>query len=51
MTGPTEPSADIRQAASVLWQMFVALTSEGFSEHQALQVIAHVLQSQQGGQP
>jgi hypothetical protein len=42
--GPTEPRADLRRAASELWQMFVALTSEGFSEAQALQIIAFVLQ-------
>lgn len=39
----TEPSADIRMMASALWQMFVALQSEGFNEKQALVVIGQVL--------
>lgn len=39
----TEPSADLRALASTLWQMFVALTSEGFTERQALVVIGQVL--------
>jgi hypothetical protein len=49
VSGPTEPSADIRQAASALWQMYVALAMEGFTEAQALQVIGHVLKGQMGG--
>lgn len=40
---PTEPSADLRQLASILWQTYVALTTEGFSERQALRVIADLL--------
>lgn len=48
--GPTEPAADIRQLASVLWQIFVALQAEGFTVHQALVVIGQVLAMQaQGG--
>jgi hypothetical protein len=39
----TEPDAQKRRAASELWQMFVALTKEGFSEHQALVVIGQIL--------
>lgn len=46
MNGPTEPSADLREAASAMWQMFVALQNEGFSETQALTVIGHVLRGQ-----
>jgi hypothetical protein len=49
MGGPTEPSADLREAASGLWQMFVALTNEGFDERQALIIIGHVLAAGQGG--
>jgi hypothetical protein len=49
MSGPTEPSADLRQAASALWQMFVALRSEGFNEQQALVVIGQVLAANSGG--
>lgn len=43
VNGPTEPSADLRQLASTLWQMYVALTAEGFNEQQALIVIGQVL--------
>jgi hypothetical protein len=39
----TEPDAQKRRAASELWQMFVALTKEGFSERQALVVIGQIL--------
>ncbi len=44
--GPTEPSSDIRQAASALRQIFVALMAEGFSEQQALVIVGHVLAAQ-----
>ena len=40
---PTEPSADLRAMASTLWQTFVALTHEGFSEQQALIIIGQML--------
>lgn len=46
MNHPTEPSSDLRQAASAMWQMFIALTSEGFSEKQALIIIGQILNSQ-----
>lgn len=47
----TEPSADIRMFASGMWQMYVALTLEGFSEQQALVVIGQMLvANMQGGQ-
>jgi len=36
---PTEPSADLRQLASIYHQMFIALTQEGFTEQQALLII------------
>lgn len=41
--GPTEPSADMRALASTLWQMFVALTAEGFTEQQALVILGNVI--------
>lgn len=44
---PREPSSDLRQAASGLHQMFVALVAEGFSEDQALVIIGHMLKGQQ----
>lgn len=40
---PTEPSADLRQLASLYYQMFVALVAEGFTEPQALKVIGSVI--------
>lgn len=40
---PTEPAADLRQMASFLWQTFVALRDEGFSESQALVLIGQML--------
>lgn len=40
---PTEPAADLRQFASIQYQMFVALTQEGFTEPQSLQIIGSVI--------
>lgn len=42
---PREPAADLRQAASQLHQMFVALCHEGFTEPQALQIVAAILKA------
>jgi hypothetical protein len=36
---PTEPVAELRSMANMMWQMYVALTAEGFNERQALAVI------------
>lgn len=47
--GPTEPSADLRGMASSLWQMYVALTLEGFSEAQALTIIGQIIIAGQKG--
>ncbi|MFJ1539284.1 hypothetical protein ACIODS_12145 [Micromonospora chalcea] len=38
-----EPASDIRQFASVMRQMFVALRNEGFSDREALSVIGQVI--------
>lgn len=43
MNGPIEPNADARQFAAAMWQMFVALTKEGFTERQALVIIGQML--------
>jgi len=51
MNGPVEPSADLRQMASALRQMFIALTSEGFTEQQALAIIGQVIAANAGGKP
>lgn len=49
----TEPSADLRQFASFLRQMFVALRNEGFSEREALVILGSTVtagfQSNGGG--
>jgi len=42
-TPQREPSADLRHLASVLRQTYIALTNEGFSEAQALSIIAGML--------
>jgi glutathionylspermidine synthase len=49
MNAPREPSAELRKAASQLHQMFIALLQEGFTEAQALQVVAAILQANGGG--
>lgn len=41
--GPVEPSADMRQLANAYHQFFVALTQEGFTVPQALQLIGTAL--------
>jgi hypothetical protein len=40
---PTEPSADLRQFASLLWQMYTALKAEGFSERQAFGILGQAI--------
>lgn len=37
--GPTEPASDIRQMASIWWQTYVALTTEGFNPDQAIHLL------------
>lgn len=46
INGPIEPSAQLREAANAMRQMFVALIDEGFSEAEALQIIGHILRGQ-----
>jgi Trp operon repressor len=43
MDHQTEPSAAIRSFAAHLWQTFVALTSEGFSERQAMMLLGEMM--------
>ena len=45
----TEPSADLRQLASLWWQLFVALQNEGFTEAQALTIVGQVISANGGG--
>lgn len=46
--GGTEPSSDIRTAASAIRQIYVALLSEGFTEAQALTLTLTWLAAQTG---
>lgn len=46
---PREPSADLRQAASALHQLFTALMNEGFTEPQALAILGHSLAAASDG--
>ncbi len=43
--GQTEPSADLREMASMLWQTHVALTGSGFTEEQSLRIISELIGS------
>lgn len=47
--GPIEPRSDMRQAAAGLMEMFVSLKNAGFTEHQALVIIGHMLSGGQKG--
>ncbi len=51
MNGPTEPSADLRELASILRQTFVALTMEEFTENQALVIIGQMLAANRPEKP
>lgn len=48
---PIEPSADLRELASALRQMYIALVNEGFDDRQALIIIGQAMAagSGQGG--
>lgn len=43
-----EPSADVRAAASQIRQMYLALVSEGFEEHQALMIMGYMMAGGKG---
>jgi hypothetical protein len=47
--GPVEPAAELRTAASALYQYYVALMMEGFTEKQAMTIISNMA-SGAGGQ-
>lgn len=42
---PTEPSADLRAAASIWYQAFIAMTDQGFTERQAMTIIGEIIQA------
>lgn len=50
MDVPFEPSADSRIAAKSLRQYYVALTHEGFTSEQAMQIICTILSALVKGQ-
>lgn len=43
MNIPMEPSAEVRQAARQVRELYVALTAEGFSPYEALMIIGQVI--------
>lgn len=47
--GPVEPSADMRQLAAGIREIYVALTLEGFTSTEALTVVGQILAANQGG--
>lgn len=47
--GPIEPSADKRQAAHELREIYIALIAEGFTTQEALIIIGQILASGAGG--
>ncbi len=49
MTSPIESSADLRQMASAMRQAYIALTSEGFTEQQALTIVGQIISASGGG--
>lgn len=46
--GPIEPSADAREFAAATFQIYMALTLEGFTEQQALAIIGQMLAANNG---
>lgn len=46
---PVEPSADLRQAAKALREMYIALTSEGFSPSETLVILGHAISANTNG--
>ena len=44
-----EPSAEVRSVARAIREMFIGLTSEGFSEHQALVIVGQMISAQHQG--
>jgi hypothetical protein len=45
INGPIEPKAELREMASTLRQMYLALVYEGFTESEALAIIGQILAS------
>jgi hypothetical protein len=46
---PTEPAAELRALAAMMWQTFVALQAEGFTEKQAIAIIGQMLAANANG--
>ena len=49
--GPIEPSADVRQAAHAIRQIYLALRHEDFTDQQALVIVGQILAANNGGPP
>lgn len=47
--GPIEPSADARALARAVFDQYLALTQEGFSEGQALRIVGEMIRGVSGG--
>jgi hypothetical protein len=50
MSMSVEPSADARTLAKTCHQIFVALTLEGFTEHQALMILGQMIAATANGE-
>ena len=48
VNGPVEPSAAMREFAGNRRQMYVALCDQGFTEHEALQIVGITIASSFG---
>lgn len=48
-SGGVEPSAEMRDAAHKLREMYIALLMEGFTEAQSLQIVGYALAGNGGG--
>jgi hypothetical protein len=43
LSGPIEPSADIRAAAHSVREIYLALVAEGFTAAEALKIVAEII--------
>lgn len=49
LTVKTEPNAEMRAMATMMWQMYTAFFDEGFTESQSLTILSHMLVASMGG--
>lgn len=43
--GRSEPASNIRQTSSILWQLYLSLTEQGFTKQEALYLTGEFLQA------